>query len=98
MQIVKLGDSASLRTFGGGNASRGRSGGDKLRLCFSGCHNKQVYISFQLMTILLPCRQFPAEMRIKLCALMASSLFVQSSSPGVQIVRTWCGNFKLHLS
>jgi hypothetical protein len=98
MQIVKLGDFARLRTLGGRNALRGRSGGDKLRLCFSGCHNKQAYISFQLMTILLLCRQFPAEMLIKLCALMARSFFVQSPSPGIQIVRIWCGNFKLHLS
>jgi hypothetical protein len=87
-----------LRTLGRGNASRVRSGGDKLRLCFSGCHNKQAYISFQLMTILLLCREFPAEMRIKLCALMAHSFFVQSSPPGLQILCIWCDNFKLNLS
>jgi hypothetical protein len=64
MQIVKLGNFARLRTLGGrGDASRGSSGGgDKPGLCFGGCHNKQAYISFQLMTILLLCRQFPAEM------------------------------------
>jgi hypothetical protein len=58
MQIGKLGDFARLQTLGGGDASRGRSGGDKPELCCGGCHNKQTYISFQLMTIVLLCR-FP---------------------------------------
>jgi hypothetical protein len=81
----------------GGNASRGRSGGgDKPGLRFGGCHNKQTYISFQLMTILLLCREFPAEMSMKLCVLMAHNFLVQSSSSGVQIMRIWCDTFKCH--
>lgn len=62
------------------HASRGRSGGDKLRFLFQWLSQQSAFVTLQLMTILLLCRQFRAEMLIKLRVQLrwhAASVFVR---------------------
>ena len=47
-------------------ASREGGGGDKLRFLFQWLSQQSTFITLQLTTILLFCRQFRAEMLIKL--------------------------------